>query len=477
MGVEFNPKDVNALLSEEEKKRLQEAALQQQKDNNAVAEAAGVDAAADVIKDNLPEGITSPHRQPENASVDISSSANPDDATINASTAETRLENGALSENKGPAETNTAEMDDVAQAKAKSDEANNAYLQAIEEANASNNKSFAEMVNDYYERMKTEEAQMQAEEKADRLATMTTGATELAANIINMLGVGELHASNQQYHSYSQDWMKKADENIKEHRNRRANMQDVLQRLKRQQEELRTSSKIEEAKLKAQIAQAAYNDALAAKKAEDDAEEKAWKRGVTERELDIREQGQKDSKAINWAKLNADEKQLTATMLAAGFVPDDKAPGGFRFDAEQATKIKDAKSSTRTSSSGSDSRDAFPVIDKDGKVNVARLRPHEVEYLMSNARNAITKDLGAEEAAEFDKEYKRAGDDKARSSVIMKWMGKSPTCDEIIKQMDNNYKAETGYAQDFGGNDEQEEKPERAIDELRQQQTGLAGYR
>lgn len=462
MGTRRNDK-------EKEQRQAQEAALEQQRDNDAVAEAAAAKTVSDYIEaNNVPE---QPTELSENAPADISSSTNPADASINESTTEARLENGALGENEGPAEIASTTIDDkVATTKQSLDTANADLLKATQAANESRNKSFADMVNDYYQRIKTEEAQMQAEEEANRNAAIWTGSTELAASIVNMLGVGTLGARNQQYKNYSQDWMKKADADIKEHRNRRANMTDVLQRLKMQEQDLLTSSKIEEAKLKAQIAQAAYNDALAAKKAADDADDKEWKRGVTEAELQLNKENSKQG----WAKINNEKQQITNSMLAAGFVPDDKAPGGFRYDADQAAKIMTTKTNTRTSGSGSDSRDAFPVIDDDGKVNVARLRPHEVEYLMSNSRNAISKDLGTEEAAEFEKEYKRAGDDKARSSVIMKWMGKSPTCDEIIKQMDNNYKVQNGYVQDFS--DKEEDKPERYIDELRQAQTGLGAY-
>lgn len=490
MATEYNPK-TDMLLDEEEKKRQAEIAAaiaqQQEKDNEATANAAAVEAAAQLIQDNtdnsLPEGVTSPHQQP-------TTEAKPDEVAknegeqastpVNSSVGETEGENNGV----GTSEDNTIADDDaVGKTKQNLDAANADYIQAVTEANQSRNKSFAEIVNDYYERMKTEEAQMKQEETADRFATVATGATELAAGIINMLGVGELHASNQQYHSYSQDWMKKAEDNIREHRNRRANMQDVLQRLKMQQEDLRTSSKIEEAKLKAQQAQAAYNDALAAQKTADDAEEKAWKRGVTEKELGLKEEAQAASIAAtkqnisqDQQKINLEREKWETTMKSNGWVRDKKAEGGWRYDPV-AAGVNVSNTTRRSSGSGSDSRDAFPVIDSNGEVNIAYLRPHEVEYLMSEAKNAILKDLGAEEAAQFDKEYKRVGDDKARSTVLKKWMGKSPTCESIIKKMDQNYKAQTGYARSFTNTEEEEEKEERYIDQLRNSQTGLGGYK
>ena len=79
-----------------------------------------------------------------------------------------------------------------------------------------------------------EEAQR---ENARRLRTdyntaKWTGITEAAANLVNLIGVGAMGASNQQYHQYSQDWMRKADQDARERRNR-------IDRIREQQDALR----------------------------------------------------------------------------------------------------------------------------------------------------------------------------------------------------------------------------------------------
>ena len=107
-------------------------------------------------------------------------------------------------------------------------------------------KNFDELVSQYYQRMRKEEQEMQDQEKANVQSSMATGATELAAGIVNMLSVGELHASNQKYNDYSSDWMRKADEDLKEHRRRRQNMRDTYERLKRQQLDLQRANDLEQ---------------------------------------------------------------------------------------------------------------------------------------------------------------------------------------------------------------------------------------
>lgn len=67
--------------------------------------------------------------------------------------------------------------------------------------------------------------------KTDYNTAKWTGITEAAANLVNLIGVGA-GASHQPIHQYSQDWMRKADADAKERRNR-------IDRLREQQDALK----------------------------------------------------------------------------------------------------------------------------------------------------------------------------------------------------------------------------------------------
>lgn len=339
---------------------------------------------------------------------------------------------------------------DLAAAQAAYDKAEQETLKAVQDENAARNKSFADMVNDYYAEKKRQEDEMKQREQANMMSSMATGTTELAANIINMLSVGGLHANNQQYKSYSQDWMRKADQDIREHRHRRDNLNNTLMRLKQQQEQVRTAGRIEEMKMRQQQAADAYNRALRNAQDAERRADKEWEKDFKERTQERQAKQTDASIAQGWARIQQQRDANTTSMLAQGWVPDKKAPGGFRYDPKAAEKygVKPSSSSSSSrSGSGSSSTDDFPVIDSNGDVNIAKLRPHEVEYLRDNAREAIKKDLGPEESMQFEKEFRRAMDDKGRNAVLSKWMGRSKTCEEIIRSMDADYSGRHGERQ------------------------------
>lgn len=363
---------------EEQRRRREEEAAEQQRDNDAVALTAATKAVAGLADETEPDtDVTSTQGEMERAEAD--------------------------------------------------------YLDAVESANAARQQSFSDVVNDYYQRMKDEEERMKDEEQGNKRAAALTGATELAAGIANLLAVGGGNASHQQYRQYSQEWMSKADADIKEHRRRRDSMHDALQELRAKQDDLRAADSVETAKIRAQQARTAYADALARQKAAEDAEEKEWKRAVTERQLENDEKKTDASIRQGWETINNNKEKQKDAMLKEGYVPDSSAPGGYRYDAELSRKIQ---SGTGT---GTGNRHSFPILDGNGKVSIARLHDKEVEYLRSQVESAIQQDFGDKDVEEFRKEYARAADDNNRNSVLNKWISKSKTCKEIIRKMDPGY--------------------------------------
>jgi hypothetical protein len=288
---------------------------------------------------------------------------------------------------------------------------------------------------------------------------MGTGATEVAAGIINMLGVGQLNASNQVYHSYSHDWMQKADQNNREHRRRRENMRGTLDRLNLQMQELKSAQGIDELKLQLQLRKEKEardkQERAEARQERNDAfqrEQFEWQKQKYEQDAEARKAAQERqdkateaSIAQGWARINDARKAQEMNMRLYGYVPDKNAPGGYRYEPTEAAKGSGSSSSSRSSSGGgSSSLVAYPIIDANGKINVAELKTHEMETVLLNAREAIKGDLGEDESKDFEKEFRRAGDDKARNAVLLKWMGKSKTCGDMIRAIDANYRGQHG---------------------------------
>jgi len=180
-------------------------------------------------------------------------------------------------------------------------------------------KLFSDRINEYAKYKQQQEDEMKAREKANTISTMATGATEVAAGIINMLSVGEGHASNQIYRNYSHDWMRKAEQDLREHRNRRENLQATMNRLKEQQQQVQNAARLEDIREKQRRAQEE------AKAAEDE-----YNRKLREKKI---------------------EDDRDADMLLRGFVPDENAPGGYRFDPNLAAQIAGAKKGSSASGS------------------------------------------------------------------------------------------------------------------------------
>ncbi len=130
---------------------------------------------------------------------------------------------------------------------------NQAYVAGMEAAQAANqaaldqsqqnynnlmakyNNDFAAMVQGESDRIRKEQEEARTMIQADQKAAQWSGLTELASSVANMIGVGSFNAANQQYRSYSQDWMKKADQDLREHRYRMDNIRARQNALRQQQ--------------------------------------------------------------------------------------------------------------------------------------------------------------------------------------------------------------------------------------------------
>jgi len=114
-------------------------------------------------------------------------------------------------------------LNNVAQAQ---EAANAEAIETAQEAQKVNYQNGLDQILDMGNRIKLAEQEAEEAKQANYRAAKWTGATELAASLANLFTVGMGNAVSQQYHDFSQDWMKRADMNAREHRARIDNLRE-----------------------------------------------------------------------------------------------------------------------------------------------------------------------------------------------------------------------------------------------------------
>lgn len=190
---------------------------------------------------------------------------------------------------------------------------------------------------DYDAALAEDEALRQQEQKR----AVWVGATEALANLSNLIGVGSFGASNQQYHSFSKDWMDKADADRRLRRNRIDNIRDRQRAMQQQLSQLRSSQAQQYIAMRGQNAGQRYNadmhlattiagakDKLAAQKANDAAQlaNVAIAQGNADRQFE-------EQKRARQAQLQETRRyhneSIAAQMAKAGYSPDRN--GGWKY--------------------------------------------------------------------------------------------------------------------------------------------------
>lgn len=99
------------------------------------------------------------------------------------------------------------------------DKADSEFLDAMKANAAQDNNAFGDYVKQKIEDLENARKESDILDKEELKPAIWTNVAELANNIINLAGVSR-GASNMQFQTFSQDWMKKADANRKERRKR-----------------------------------------------------------------------------------------------------------------------------------------------------------------------------------------------------------------------------------------------------------------
>lgn len=152
-----------------------------------------------------------------------------------------------------------AEMDTAQNERLK---AQNAAQQLYQQRMNEGYTAFADIIADNNRRIAEADQEAQQRIAADQKAAKWTGATELAAAIANLVGVGAGNAVSQQYRSHTQDWIQKADADRREHQNRVDNLRDRQRALQQQLAQLKMGDAGQALQLARQQADQNYKDRM-----------------------------------------------------------------------------------------------------------------------------------------------------------------------------------------------------------------------
>lgn len=303
------------------------------------------------------------------------------------------------------------------------------------------------------------EAEGQQQVRADLNAAKYTGLTNLAASVANMIGVGHFNAVSQQYKDYSQDWMRKADMDMRTHRMRIDNLRERLRGVQQRHAQLKTQNNLTIAQMQNDAAKArdAYNarmaDArraqamdIAGMKAKGDnaAAEAALQGGVTQAKMDQQDAHQR-------AQLGAQAAARAAQMRAAGRNPDGTVNEGYmqaNLDAKRQmagwTKTKNGK--WVAPATGADDLIDFRVSSY--ATPEGTLPAFDVHVSASRLNNSILAsindftDISNRQKREIEQLINSGGKADDIAKKLMTYIGPSKQMREFVKDLNNELKEE-----------------------------------
>lgn len=273
-----------------------------------------------------------------------------------------------------------------------------------------------------------EEARAQVE--ADRKAARWTGATEMAASIINLIGTAH-GASPQQYHTFSQDWMKKADEDLERGRSRVHNLNERAEAARSALNQLRMGEAKDALELARKEADAIYgtrvasiqNNAKAALEAEK-ARIGAGTDATTIKAKGVEQQANLDLKRQELATRNAQNQQAREDRLALrGLKLDENGKPVPDTDSE----IYKALVQKNSGGSGGSINHVY-YRDENGKLVYAPMKSKEYEIFIDKVYAKAMSD------PDFAEAYEGASSNYERKSLLFNYASSDP---ELRAELDD----------------------------------------
>ena len=325
-------------------------------------------------------------------------------------------------------------------------DANNAAIETNRQRSDAAIGSFADMVEGYAQNIRNAEAESAAQVAADQRAARWTGATELASSIANLIAVGGHNAVSQQYKPYSQDWMRKADQDARLNRARIDNLRERQRAMQGQLANMRMNDAARALELARADAKARYDQGLALSQARYNttvnplvqagktAEEvgKINAQGVSEAAGVAQRERQLDLSA---AQLQQRKDEHAAAMLAKGYNPDGSV------NEEAMSKLTAA-----TRNSGKNGGSEFPYdITIDGKRFTIDMQNKDtfesaLEFGGADLKRDIARMAGVGSWKDLKKRIEKKGDLQTEYSDIVRAIekGGEDSMEVIRKFIGNN---------------------------------------
>lgn len=304
-------------------------------------------------------------------------------------------------------------------------------------------QDFADIMLQYkrdYDAAAAEDAELRRQE--DKRAVWI-GATEALANITNLIGVGGFNSSNQQYHTFSKDWMDKADADRKLRRTRIDNIRDRQRAMEQQLAQLRGQNAMQYISMRGQNAGQRYNagmqmattiagnnDKLAAMKAQDAAAiaNVAIAQGNADRQF---EEQKRARQAQEGETRRYHDATLAAQMARAGYTPDNK--GGWTFTGKPG-------------SSGSGNSSAIKLTLKSyGNEPEETIEIKPGSLISVNANIEHITDINEKDKKKIQMILASTGSEDDKAKKLTKYAVESPELRRILRQ---SSVGSTQYAQE-----------------------------
>lgn len=321
---------------------------------------------------------------------------------------------------QGIINANQQNVDAVNKANAQREQALNAAQQLYQQRVDSGYKQFADIIAGEKARADVAQQEALAQQEAERKAARWTGAGELAASVANLVSVGAGNAVSQQYHTYSQDWMKRADENWRANRARIDNLRERQRALQQQITQMKMGDAATALSLAGRRADAAYQHGAATAQAGYQAAREAGA---------ARTQGVMAGINLGLSEAQLAEtkraRQENAALQAAHYGLIRNKDGTYVLDNTSPV----TKASLRASSgnSGASKNTLYYYDDENNLVPVFMTTKEYDEFV--NQSYAFLKDY-----PEFKKAYQRAGTDAERKSLIYQYAIQDPARRAVLSQ-------------------------------------------
>ena len=303
------------------------------------------------------------------------------------------------------------------------------YITGMNAANQASEQAYQQNINSIASDLNTAQKEQQAYTSAENTKSIFGAATEFANALTNMFYVNR-GASNQQSVNYSHDWMKQADQNRRERKQRIDNIRERQRAAEQQLAQLKAGNM-------AQLAQNRYNIAQDGIARQNEAAKNELNAATTMAGLEA--QGAKEvaqARETGRRQDQADRKQQASEDLAwAKMGYKRNAKGEYEYDPVLAANISSVKASS-DSGSGNKTNFVIPAYPDGGydKDVILQLNTTALNNALLGGVKVID-DLPPAMQDEYDLVKMKALAGTVKADELKKFIPYSPKLRELVREV------------------------------------------